>query len=246
MGKPLAFLFGVVSYLVFFATFLYSIGFVGNIVVPKSIDSGTPGPLVTAIIINCCLLSLFALQHSIMARLRFKEWWTTIVPKPVERSLYVFLSSLILILMFWQWRPMDYVIWNVSNQIGATILWGFFFLGWLIVLLSTFLIDHFELFGLAQVYKFFSGNEFKGSSFKMPLLYDLVRHPMMLGFVIAFWATPTMTAGHLLFSVMTTGYILVALHFEEKDLVEMHGDEYREYQKTVSMIVPLPKRKASG
>lgn len=246
MGKTLAFLFGVVSYLVFFATFLYSIGFVGNVLVPKSIDSGEPGSLTTALLVNSGLLALFAIQHSVMARLKFKEWWTRIVPSAIERSIYVLLTSLLLILMYWQWQPMTSVIWSIQNEIAAYAVWGIYFLGWAVVLVSTFLINHFELFGLAQVYRYFSDAEFKHSEFRMPFLYGLVRHPIMLGFIIAFWAAPTMTAGRLLFAVATTAYILIALHFEEKDLVEMHGEEYQEYQQSVSMIIPLPKSKKTG
>lgn len=243
MGKTLAFLFGVVSYLVFFATFLYSIGFVGNVFVPKSIDSGEPGSVTTAFLVNSGLLALFAVQHSVMARLKFKAWWTRIVSPAIERSIYVMLTSLLLILMYWQWQPITSVIWSVQNEIAGYIIWFIYFLGWAIVLVSTFLINHFELFGLAQVYRYFSGKDFKHSEFKMPFLYGLVRHPIMLGFIIAFWAAPTMTLGRLLFAVATTAYILIALHFEEKDLVELHGETYTEYQKSVSMIVPLPKTK---
>jgi protein-S-isoprenylcysteine O-methyltransferase Ste14 len=242
MGKYLAFLFGLVSYVVFFLTFLYSIGFVGNLYVSKSIDSGDQGPVVMSVVVNCLLLTLFAVQHSVMARLSFKRWWTKFVPNTVERSLYVLLTSLILILMYWQWRPLTGVIWEVTNPLGANILLALFFLGWGIVLIGTFLISHFELFGLAQVYRNLQGKEYVFASFRTPFLYGIVRHPIMLGFIIAFWATPRMTVGHLLFAVATTAYILLALHFEEKDLVEIHGEEYETYKRRVSMIVPLPPK----
>ncbi len=242
MGKLFALLFGVVSYLTFFLTFLYAIGFVGNLWVPKAIDSGEPGPQLTAFVINSVLLLIFALQHTVMARLKFKRWWTKIVPEPIERSIFVLLASLALILLFWQWRPLPTEVWTVENAIGANVLWGFFFFGWILVLIGTFQINHFELFGLAQVLRFFQSKEFEQPSFKVPVLYKVVRHPIMLGFIIAFWFTPRMTVGHLLFAVMTTIYILVALQFEERDLVEIHGDDYLEYRKKVSMIVPMPPK----
>jgi len=244
MGRYLVFLFGAASYVFFFLTFLYAIGFVGNLAVPKTIDSGEPGPVVTAIIINSVLLLIFALQHSVMARLKFKRWWTTIVPSAIERSIYVFLTSAALILMFWQWRPMPSVIWDVQNPVGAYVLLAIFFLGWGIVLVGTFLISHFELFGLAQVFRYLQGKEFTWAAFRTPFLYGFVRHPIMLGFIIAFWATPRMTFGHLLFAFATTVYILIALHFEEKDLVEIHGEEYEAYKTRVSMIVPMPPKKS--
>lgn len=243
MGRTLAFLYGVISYLVFFGSFLYAIGFVGNIVVPKSINSGVAGALVPSLIIDGGLLGLFAIQHSVMARQGFKRWWTQFIPKPIERSTYVLLSSLLLVLLFWQWRPIPGVIWNVTNPIGNFVLTALFWAGWLLVLVSTFLINHFDLFGLRQVYLFQKGKQYTELVFKKRLLYRFVRHPLLLGFVIAFWATPKITVGHLVFAIATTAYMLIAIQLEERDLANIHGDAYREYQREVSMLIPLPKGK---
>ena len=243
MGGVLAFLYGIVSYVVFFIAFLYAIGFTGSLVVPKAINDGAAAGAVEAIIVNLVLLSIFALQHSIMARPGFKAVWTRVVPKSIERSTYVLLSSLAMALLFWQWRPMPEIVWDLRGGLGGEILTGVFWFGWLFVLLSTFMIDHFELFGLKQVLSRMQKREAPSMTFKMVAFYKFVRHPIMLGFIIAFWATPLMTYGHLLFAVVTTAYILVALHIEERDLVSELGDDYLVYQQKVRMIVPLPKGK---
>jgi len=242
MGKILAFLFGLVSYAIFFGAFLYAIGFVGDLVVPKTIDSGAVGGFVPSLVVDLVLLGIFAIQHSVMARPAFKAWWTRFVPVAIERSTYVLLASLALILLFWQWRPLPTPIWTVSDPMAVTALWVLFGLGWLTVLTSTFLINHFDLFGLRQVWAYASGREIPPQDFVTPLFYRVVRHPLYLGFIVAFWATPTMTQGHLIFAVATTAFILIAIQFEEHDMVAMFGDTYRRYQQRVSMILPwIPK-----
>jgi protein-S-isoprenylcysteine O-methyltransferase Ste14 len=243
MGKIVGFLYGVVSYLVFFAAFLYAIGFVGNIVVPKSIDTGLETPFTTALLINVVLLGLFAIQHNVMARPWFKKWWTRFVPHTIERSTFVLFASLLLILLYWQWRPMPGIVWNVENVIGRYILQALFWVGWLTVLLSTFMINHFDLFGLRQVFLHLRGQPYKPLEFKTSGLYKLVRHPLMLGFIMAFWAAPMMTNGRLLFAIVTTVWMLISIQLEERDLVKFHGKEYENYRKETSMLLPIPKKK---
>jgi protein-S-isoprenylcysteine O-methyltransferase Ste14 len=241
MGRFIAFLYGLASYFVFFAAFLYAIGFVANLVVPKTIDSGTVGPMAEACVVDILLMSLFAGQHSVMARQEFKRWWTQYVPKSVERSTYVLLASLALMLLCWQWHPIPAVLWNIDNPQIATAMIALSLVGWLIVLTSTFLINHFELFGLHQVANNLSGKPMPEARFRTPLYYKFVRHPIYLGFIIAFWATPTITVGHLLFAAVTTAYIVVGILLEERDLVDIFGDDYRRYMDRVSMLVPWRK-----
>lgn len=245
MKRLIFFLYGVICYLVFLVTFVYAIGFVGNYIVPKSIDAGYQGGSGTILIINLLLLTLFAVQHSVMARQGFKKMWTKLVPKPVERSTYVLFSSIVLIVLFYFWRPMTDEIWNTENTAMAQILTALYFFGWFVVLTGTYLINHFNLFGLQQVYLNLVKRELQNQKFVTPLYYKFVRHPLMLGFIIAFWAAPVMTVGHLLFAIATTGYILVAIQLEERDLVKFHGEEYKRYQREVSQIVPLPPKKHS-
>jgi methanethiol S-methyltransferase len=237
IGRVAALIYGLASYLVFSLSFAYTVAFIGNHWVPKSIDVGSESGLAQSILIDVVLLGVFAIQHSVMARPAFKRWWTTIIPASCERSTYVLISSLLLILILWQWRPIATTIWRVEG-LPAVILTAICWIGWLIALASTYLIDHLELFGLRQVLDALSGAAARVTSFKTPLLYGLVRHPLMLGFLLAFWATPHMTAGHLLFAVMMTAYILVGVRLEERDLVAQFGATYEQYRQRVPMLMP--------
>ncbi len=240
-GSFIAFLYGIAAYAIFFVTFLYAVGFVADLFVPKTIDSGAVAPMAEALIVNLLLMSVFAIQHSVMARPEFKRWWTQFVPPSVERTTYVLLASLALVLLFWQWRPMPTLVWQVGNPQIAVAITSLSFLGWLIVLTGTFLINHFELFGLHQVANNLAGRSMPTPRFRTPFFYQFVRHPIYLGFIIAFWAAPTMTVGHLLFAAVTTAYIVIGATLEERDLVDLFGDDYRRYKDRVSMLVPWRK-----
>jgi methanethiol S-methyltransferase len=239
--KSIAFLYGLVAYFAFFGTILYAIGFVMGLVVPKTIDSGDISSTTQALVVNLLLMTLFAVQHSVMARKPFKEWWTQYVPKAVERSTYVLFASLTLMLLFWQWRPMPAVVWQIDEPDLAVTIATLALVGWVIVFTSTFLINHFELFGLHQVANNLTGRDMPAPRFRTPLYYKFVRHPIYLGFIIAFWAAPTMSVGHLLFAAVTTAYIFVGILLEERDLVDLFGGDYRRYRDRVSMLFPWRK-----
>jgi methanethiol S-methyltransferase len=246
MAGLVAVAYGVVAYGFTLAALLYLVGFVGNFIVPKSIDSGTAGPLLYSVIVDTMLIGLFAIQHSLMARQGFKRWWTRFVPPPIERSTYVLFASFALLILYWQWQPIPAVVWSVHNPTAGTVLDGVFWLGWVVLVASTFLISHFELFGLSQVFSRLLGKQLSDAKFRAPLFYRRVRHPIYLGVLLAVWATPTMTVGHLLFSVVITGYILIGIQLEERDLVQQFGDQYRHYRQHAAMLVPLPGRRFTG
>jgi protein-S-isoprenylcysteine O-methyltransferase Ste14 len=241
MDRFIAFLYGILSYVAFFVAILYAIGFVSGFIVPKTIDSGAVAPLAETLIVDLLLMSVFALQHSVMARKSFKQWWTRFVPKSVERSTFVLFSSLALMLLFWQWRPLPAVVWTIDDPPIAVALTALSMVGWFMVFSSTFLINHFELFGLHQVANNLASRSMPVPRFRSPLYYNFVRHPIYLGFIIAFWAAATMTAGHLLFAAVTTAYIFGGIALEERDLIDLFGDEYRRYKDRVAMLVPWRK-----
>ena len=243
--KSVAVLYGVIAYAIFFATFLYAVCFVAGVAIPKGIDSGPVVGVGQALLVDLLLLGLFAVQHSLMARSAFKAWWTRFVPKPVERSTYVLFASLCLILLYWQWRPLPTVVWSVAAPWRA-LLWAVSALGWATVLLSTFLINHFDLFGLRQVWAYRLGKEIPPGDFTTPLFYKVVRHPIYLGFIVAFWATPTMTQGHLLFAMATTAYVLIGIQLEERDLLKVFGARYEAYRGQAGMLYPKIRSPRSG
>jgi protein-S-isoprenylcysteine O-methyltransferase Ste14 len=242
MNRYLAIGYAAASYALFLVTFVYLVGFIGDFGVPHTVSHGITAPPVQAVLINTALLGVFAVQHSVMARPAFKQWWTRLVPQAIERSTYVLLSSAVLILLFWQWRSMPTPVWDITSVAGRFVVWSLFWLGWAIALTATFLINHFDLFGLRQVYLAWHGKPYTDIGFSVRLLYRVVRHPLLLGFVIAFWAAPTMTTGHLLFAVVTTGHMLLAIQLEERDLLAALGDRYRDYRQEVPMLVPRPRR----
>jgi methanethiol S-methyltransferase len=246
MAGFVAVLYGIVAYGFTLVALLYLIGFVGNFVVPKSIDSGAAGPLLQSVIVDTMLIVLFAIQHSVMARQGFKRWWTRIVPAAVERSTYVLFTSFALLLLYWKWQPIPASVWTVRYPIAAGVLDGIFWLGWVVLLASTFLLNHFELFGLSQVFARLFGKQLSDAKFRAPLLYRYIRHPIYLGVLLAVWATPAMTVGHLLFAGVITGYILIGIQLEERDLIQQFGDQYRRYRQRTSMLIPLPGRKSTA
>lgn len=241
MGRVISFVYGVLAHLSFLLILVYLIGFLANVGVPKSIDSGPATPFGQALAINIALLALFAIPHSVMARPGFKQWWTTIIPTHLERSTYVLISNVFVVLLMWQWRPMTEVIWNVEHPVGTVVLWGLFGLGWFVLVFASFMINHFDLFGTRQVYLHLRGEVYTLPTFKATGFYKYIRHPLMLGWLLGFWSTPQMTVGHLVFAVGTTVYILVAIQIEERDLVKFHGEAYEQYRRQVSMLLPFKK-----
>jgi protein-S-isoprenylcysteine O-methyltransferase Ste14 len=247
MSKLLGMVYALIVYVFFLVTFTYAIGFVGSMVVPRGINDGPAVPLTEALVVNVLLLGLFAVQHSVMARRSFKRWWTRVIPASIERATFVLAATLVLALLLWQWRPIAQpVIWSVQSPVAVIALQVVFWLGWAVLLTSTFLLNHFELFGLRQPFAALSGREIPAPEFRTPLFYRHVRHPLYLGFVLSFWATPLMTAGHLLFAIATTGYILIGIWFEERDLIAQFGNRYRVYREQVGMLVPKPRKSHQG
>jgi len=239
MSRAINLLFAIVAYAIFFATFLYLICFVGNIpLVPQTVDVGTQAPVVTAVIIDLALIALFGVQHSVMARQGFKRWWTTMIPRTAERSVYVLMASAALIVLMALWRPIDAIVWSVTAPMASNLIQAVFWAGWATVLLSTFLINHFELFGLQQAWLNMQGREAEPHKFHQPLLYKWVRHPLYLGFFLAFWAAPQMTVGHLLLAAGVSVYMLIAIRYEERDLVDYFGKDYEDYRERVGMLIP--------
>jgi protein-S-isoprenylcysteine O-methyltransferase Ste14 len=245
MRRWLFFVYGVLCHLLFLGTFAYMAGFVGNFLVPKSIDSRTHGSIASAVVINLLLLALFAVQHSVMARPAFKKIWTKFVPEPIERSTYVFVAGIVTILLMWQWRGIDIIVWNAESPMLRGFLWSLFAIGWLLVPVASLLINHFDLFGTRQVWLYLRGREYQELPFRTPMLYEHMRHPLYVGWMTAFWATPTMTAGHLLFAAVMTGYMCLAVLFEERDLIAHFGQQYREYRRQVPMFMPRWRRKVA-
>ena len=246
LGRIAGFGYGLFCYAIFFATICYTIGFIGNILVPHSIDSAPVLPLGNALLVDVGLLALFAVQHSVMARKSFKRWWTQFIPKPLERSTYVLMSSLCLIALFYFWQPLGGHIWTISNSIAVALLYTVFATGWLILFGSTFLINHFDLFGLRQVWFYLHGQDYVPVKFATPMLYKVVRHPLYVGMLLGFWATPVMTTTHLVFALLTTGYILIGIQLEEKDLAQEFGESYRQYRRQVPMLIPFSRRQQKG